>query len=93
MIEEITISDPEVLSLFKSEGKQSILKMLIQREMNIYDLTTLLKLNPGTVKRHLDQLLEYKLIEQTKEEENSWGVRMKFYRSVAKSFIVYFKWP
>lgn len=91
--DEIVLSDPEIISVFRSEGKQDILKVLINQEMNIHELKTILKLNPGTVKRHLDQLLEYKLIKQTREDENSWGVKMKYYRAVAKRYIIHFSWP
>ena len=91
--DEIVLSDPEIISVFRSEGKQDILKVLITQEMNIHELKNILKLNPGTVKRHLDQLLEYKLIKQTREDENSWGVKMKYYRAVAKRYIIHFSWP
>lgn len=91
--EEITLEDPDAIAIFKSEGKQDILKILINKEMNIHDLKNELKLNPGTVKRHIDQLLEFNLIVQTREDENSWGVRMKYYRAVAKKFIIHFSWP
>ena len=91
--DEIVLSDPEIISVFRSEGKQDILKVLITQEMNINELKNILKLNPGTVKRHLDQLLEYKLIKQTREDENSWGVKMKYYRAVAKRYIIHFSWP
>lgn len=91
--EEFTLEDPDAIAIFKSEGKQDILRILIDQEMNIHDLKNKLKLNPGTVKRHIDQLIEFKLIVQTREDENSWGVRMKYYRSVAKKFIIHFEWP
>lgn len=91
--DEIILSDPEIITIFKSEGKQEILRILITQEMNLHDLRKKLEMNPGTVKRHLDQLLEYKLIEQTREDTNSWGVKMKYYRSVAKRFIIHYSWP
>ena len=91
--DEIVLSDAEVISVFKSEGKQDILRILINREMNIHDLKNELNSNPGTVKRHIDQLLEHKLIVQTREDENSWGVKMKYYRAVAKKYTIHFSWP
>ena len=91
--DNFTLENPDAITIFKSEGKQDILKILIEKEMNIHDLKNALKLNPGTIKRHIDQLLEFNLIVQTREDENSWGVRMKYYRAVAKKFIIHFEWP
>lgn len=91
--DEIILDNPEVITFFKSEGKQDILKILINQEMNLHEIRNTLKMNPGTVKRHLDQLLEFKLIEQTREDTNSWGVKMKYYRAVAKKFIIHYSWP
>ena len=91
--DEMIVTDVDAISLFKSGGKQDILRVLMENEMNIHDLKNALKMNPGTIKRHLDQLLEFKLIVQTREDENSWGVRMKYYRTVARKFIINFHWP
>lgn len=91
--DEIVLTNPDAITLFRSEGKQDILRVLMDKEMNIHDIKNALKLNPGTIKRHLDQLLEFNLIVQTREDKNSWGVKMKYYRTVAKKFVIYFAWP
>ena len=90
---ELILNDPEVISVFKSEGKQSILNILIREEKNIQDLKNALKMNPGSIKRHIDNLLELGLIVQTREDENSWGVKMKYYRAVAEKFTINYSWP
>ena len=91
--DEMIVKDVEAIALFRSEGKQDILRILMENEMNIHDLKNALKMNPGTIKRHLDQLLQYELIVQTREDENSWGVKMKYYRTVARKFKINFEWP
>ena len=90
-----TISDPEILQILAHEKNQLLLNLLIEQEMTIIDMKNETNLNPGTIKRHLNKLIEKGLIFQSRIETNKYGIRMKFYRATAEQFeisIVY-RWP
>ncbi|MHA2362682.1 MAG: winged helix-turn-helix domain-containing protein [Candidatus Hodarchaeales archaeon] len=87
------ITDPETVPILFHEKKEELLALLVQKEMNIIELKNETKINPGTIKRHLNDLIEKGLIRQSREEKNIYGVLMKFYRATAKQFIVSIKWP
>jgi len=54
--------------------------------MTIQDLRQSIGLNPGTIKRHLDDLKLHKLVFESRIEKNDYNITMKYYRAVAKSF-------
>ncbi len=88
-------SDPEYLPIFDHEKNKLLLKLLIDRELTIIDLKNETGLNPGTIKRHLDKLIEKELIFQSRIETNKYGIKMKFYRATAKRFEINinYYWP
>ncbi|MFW9997310.1 MAG: winged helix-turn-helix domain-containing protein [Candidatus Odinarchaeota archaeon] len=90
---EKVIVNPKTVPVLFHENKQKLLILLIEKEMNIIDLKNATNLNPGTIKRHLTDLVEQELVKQTRIETNNYGVKMKFYRATAKQFIVTMKWP
>jgi len=90
---EKVITDANTLPVLFHEKKQTLLKILIDQEMNIIDLKNITGLNPGTIKRHLTDLLEKELIRIVRTEQNIYGVTMKFYRATAKQFVVNIRWP
>ncbi|MHA1301352.1 MAG: winged helix-turn-helix domain-containing protein [Candidatus Helarchaeota archaeon] len=87
------ISNPEIVPILFHEKKQEILKLLIEKEMTIIDLKNSLKMNPGTIKRHLQDLITKNLVKQTKIKINKYGIKMKYYRATARQFIFNIKWP
>jgi predicted ArsR family transcriptional regulator len=91
--EEQIISDPSAVPVIFHKQKGEILKILIEREMTIIDLKHKTKLNPGTIKRHITDLLEKELIFISREQISEFGVVMKFYRAVAKKFTFKLEWP
>ena len=67
---------------------------MIQEELTIIEISKKLDgLNPGTVKRHLTDLENAKLIVLSKEVRNEFGINMKYYRAVAKQFHVNLSFP
>ncbi len=90
--EEITLTDPCAVPIVFHEKKGQILKLLIEKEMTIIDLKHATGMNPGTVKRHLDDLLQYELIRISKERLSEYSIMMKFYRAVAKKFNFNITW-
>jgi len=91
--EEIIISNPEVVPILFHEKKGSILKMLIDKEMTIIDIKNKTGMNPGTIKRHITDLLKHNLIFISREKINDYSILMKFYRARAKKFIIKITWP
>jgi DNA-binding MarR family transcriptional regulator len=91
----ITFSDPNAsLILFakKSTAIHIILHTLVQEEKTLYDLKRELHLNPGVIKRHIDELLYYGFIKQVREARNDIGMTLKYYRAKAKRFKFRFDW-
>ncbi len=90
--EEITLTDPCAVPIIFHEKKGQILKLLIKKEMTIIDLKHATGMNPGTIKRHLDDLLLYKIISISKEQLSEYSIMMKYYRAVAKKFNFNITW-
>ena len=92
--EEMHIHDHSVVSILFHDKKQEILKLLIDEELTIIEISKKLgDLNPGTVKRHLTDLENAQLIYLSREERNEFGINMKYYRAVAKKFLVNLSFP
>ena len=92
--DEINIYDYSVVSVLFHDKKQEILKLLIDKELTIIEISKKLDgLNPGTVKRHLTDLENANLINISREEKNEFGINMKYYRAVAKKFNVNLSFP
>jgi DNA-binding transcriptional ArsR family regulator len=88
----ITIKDPSAVPIVFHEKKATILKLLIEKEMTIIDLKHATGLNPGTIKRHLNDLLEHGIIQLSRTEISDHSIVMKFYRAVAKEIKFDIKW-
>ncbi len=86
------IDDPKI-GIIIHKQKRLLLKALIENELNIKQLEDLTKINPGTIKRHLDDLIENKLVIQTQTIKNEYGFVLKYYRAVSKKFVVNLEWP
>lgn len=93
ILNEKEITDPNTVPILFHEKKQMILKLLIEKEMTIIDLKNSIKMNPGTIKRHLEDLMEKNLVNQSRIKINKFGITMKYYRATAKHFIIKIEWP
>ena len=91
--EKKELSDPSIIPILFHEKKQEILYLLREKEMNIMELKQKTKLNPGTIKRHLDDLIAKGLVFPSRKVKNKYGIVLKYYRATAKSFIFNIKWP
>ncbi|MCY3410701.1 MAG: winged helix-turn-helix transcriptional regulator [Candidatus Heimdallarchaeota archaeon] len=89
------ISDYEAVSHLYHQKKQLILKLLIEKEMNIISIKKATGMNPGTIKRHLDDLIKKNLVALSSTKDNNYGQKEKYYRATGKEFSieVNFKWP
>jgi len=93
ILEEMTINDPDLVLVLLHEKKRQLLNCLVKERMTIQELSTRTRMNPGTIKRHLDDLIKNNLIFVQKKERNSYNVLMKYYRAVANEFHIYFRLP
>ena len=92
--EEMQIHEYAVVSVLFHGQKSEILKLLINEELTIIEISKKLGgLNPGTVKRHLTDIENAQLIVLSKEVRNEFGINMKYYRAVAKNFRVNLSFP
>ena len=91
--DEMLITDPATVPVLFHEKKQMILKLLINEEMTIIDLKKETNMNPGTIKRHLEDLIEKNLVIQSRTAKSEHGIMMKYYRATANQFIVKILWP
>ena len=87
------ITDPALVVQVMHDKKQHILKEIFQRGRTIQELKNLTGMNPGTVKRHLDELLKHGLVAVEKELRNEYNILMKYYRTTAKHFEIHFLLP
>ena len=88
IILEKLITDHEVVPILFHPQKQKILEFLLEKEMTIIDLKKATNLNPGTIKRHLTDLVKKGLAKQARTEINKYSITMKYYRATAKQFII-----
>ncbi len=61
--------------------------------MTIQDLRIATDINPGTIKRYLEDLQQHKLVFVESISENEYHIKMKYYRAIARSFVIKFRVP
>lgn len=84
-IKDLLIVDDNDLALtVLHEKKKMILSELIHEAMTIQNLSIKTGMNPGTIKRHLMDLMNRNLIFVEKEARTDYNIKMKFYRARAK---------
>jgi predicted ArsR family transcriptional regulator len=91
--DEKKVTDSSAVPILFHEKKQIILKHLIEQDLNIMELKNLTKMNPGTIKRHLDDLVSKKLVFLSQTHKNAYGFNLKYYRATARYFSVHLAWP
>ncbi len=90
---ELIINDLEAISLIKHDKKKLLLELLLNEDKTIMDLSKETGWNPGTVKRHLSDLVANKLVTPSKIEVNEYRIKLKYYRATARQFRFEFIWP
>jgi len=91
--DEMIIKNIEVISILKHEKKKKILELLLHKEKTIMELSTETKWNPGTVKRHLIDLVLHKLVSPSHIIINEYHIKLKYYRATAKQYKFQYIWP
>jgi predicted HTH transcriptional regulator len=95
--EELIITDPNAVPTIFHEVKGVILRILIEKAMTIRELSEIKidgkEYNPGTIKRHLEDLLNFGLIKQLDPVKNEYGITLKYYRATAQNFKILLEFP
>ena len=93
IIDELIITDSSLVLIVLHDKKKLILEHLLEKDMTIQDLRQTIGLNPGTIKRHLDDLKKHNLVFESRIEKNDYNITMKYYRAVARSFKISIQIP
>jgi DNA-binding MarR family transcriptional regulator len=91
--EILEIEDLEAITLLKHDRKRLLMEILLNQEKTIMDLSNETGWNPGTVKRHLNDLTQAKLVIKSREMENEFHIKQKYYRTAARRFKFIHIWP
>ena len=91
--EILNLQNPDVIGILNHGVKQKILNILVREETSLKKIAEELDTNPGTIKRHLTDLLNAHLIIQTYIETNQFNFKIKYYRATARKFRVAYIWP
>ncbi len=91
--DKLIITDSSLVLIVLHDKKKLILEHLLEKDMTIQDLRQTIGLNPGTIKRHLDDLKKHNLVFESRIEKNDYNITMKYYRAVAKSFKISIQIP
>ena len=91
--EEQLISDPSLVLTLLHEKKRMIINLILKKSMTIQEIKKQTDINPGTIKRHLDDLMKHDLVYVAEERLNDYNIKMKFYRATAQKFIINFVLP
>ena len=83
-LESLTVTDSELALTILHGKKKMILSLLLKKAMTIQEIKRDTGLNPGTIKRHLIDLMSNRLIFVEREELSDYNIRMKYYRAKAK---------
>ncbi|MCY3410789.1 MAG: winged helix-turn-helix transcriptional regulator [Candidatus Heimdallarchaeota archaeon] len=89
------ITDFETVPMLFHDKKSKILRLLLEKQMNIQAIAKATKMNPGTVRRHLDDLALKDLVVLVDIVKNDYNQNEKYYRATALKFRVNieFEWP
>jgi DNA-binding transcriptional ArsR family regulator len=93
MVSEMILKDPAAIPVLFHEQREAMMRLLVNDGYNIIELSKTMKMNPGTVKRHLDILMEHGLVFLSSTDTNEYGIKLKYYRAVARKFVFSFTWP
>ncbi len=81
--DKLVLTDPRVIRVVLHEQKLQILNILIHEMKNIQELRDLTQINPGTIKRNLDELMEHGLVFIAAVKKSDYNITMKYYRAAA----------
>ena len=90
---ERIVTDPEEIHLIFHDQKLLILKAITSQKMNIQEIANTTRLNPGTVKRNLDDLIKAGFVAMVEIRENDYKMKMKYYQTTAEKITIRYQIP
>jgi predicted transcriptional regulator len=84
--EVMVISDPNLICILLHEQKRQILSAIFSEMKNIQEIKAKTGINPGTIKRHLDELMVHHLVVIRDTKKSDYNITMKYYQAAAKRF-------
>jgi DNA-binding transcriptional ArsR family regulator len=94
VLDLLKITSPVRARALLHDDKRKIISLLIEHKaMTIQQLSKKTKINPGTIKRHIDDLINNELVFMIFDDRSEYNVKMKFYSSYARKFIIDIKIP
>ena len=90
---EMLVTNPQDIPTLLHEKKWEILQILINHEKTIRQLSAELDKNPGTIKRFIKDLVNRQFIEESRTFQNEYGITLKFYRAIARKYIIHLELP
>ena len=91
--ESLTVSDPKEILIILHEQRMQILNELLHSMKNIQELSESTHLNPGTVKRNLEELMVHGYVFIADIRYNEYKMKMKYYQATAKEITIKYKLP
>jgi len=91
--DKLVLTDPKVIRVVLHEQKMQILKILLHEMKNIQELREITRINPGTIKRNLEELMAYGLIYIAAIKKSDYNITMKYYRATANRIEITFELP
>ncbi len=88
--DKLVLTDPKVIRIVLHEQKLQILNILLHDMKNIQDLRDITQINPGTIKRNLDELMEHGLVYIAAIKKSDYNITMKYYRATANHIDISF---
>lgn len=91
--EFVIIDNPKTILMINNAKKRVTLELLLNQEKTIMQLSRETGWNPGTIKRHISDLINGNLIVVSRITFNEHRTKSTYYRALAKKFVFQFKWP
>lgn len=86
--ESLIITDPKEILIVLHDQRKQILNELLHTMKNIQELSEATHLNPGTVKRNLEELMSHGYVFIADVRQNDYKMTMKYYQATAKQIVI-----
>jgi predicted transcriptional regulator len=91
--DSLIITDPKEILIVLHDQRKQILNELLHTMKNIQELSEATHLNPGTVKRNLEELMSHGYVFIAAVRQNDYKMTMKYYQAKAKQIIIKYSLP
>ncbi len=89
--DKLVLTDPKEIRVVLHEQKLQIMKILVHEMKNIQELREMTHINPGTIKRNLDELMAHGLVYIAAIKKSDYNITMKYYHATVHRIEISFK--